>query len=219
MSSPADVRRIGHCEVISGDLTVRGGPSLTDLDGLLALSSIGGSLSILDSEALVHIDGLSNVRSIGQGYYVDRLGARGHSTVSIRDNGSLWDLDGLSGVVELRAALEVSDNNALRDIDGLSGLIEVGGEPDSAGFGLNIGGNASLPHLDGLAGVQRVNGPMRVSSNDALESIAGLSALTTVAGHVSMGGNPMLCDSYVEALLARITYEDDGMIWGNNDDC
>ena len=90
-------------------------PTLTNLDGLSNLTSVGGDLDIFHNYNLTNLDGLSNLTSVG-GY------------LRIDWNDSLTNLDGLNALTHMGGNLEIRDNIALTNVDGLSALTTVGDE-------------------------------------------------------------------------------------------
>ena len=123
---------------IGGNLTIWGDSQLTDLSGLESLSSIGGNLSIGDimigwgilcgNPVLTNLDGLNSLSTI-------------YGKVTIRENDSLTNLNGLEGVTSV-GGLNIYDNLVLDDLTGLDNIAA-----DSLSF-LNISENPSLSTCD-----------------------------------------------------------------------
>ena len=73
------------CVEIEGDVTINGGNSIINLNGLSALTSIGGSLEIYGNNALSILTGLEGLTSIG-------------GDLDISDNFALTSLTGLDNI-------------------------------------------------------------------------------------------------------------------------
>ena len=222
------------CRSITGGLYV-GDTELTNLDGLLGLTTVGGSLTIglvgyLGGMALENIDGLSSLTTVGGNLMLfgnnllndinglSALTSAGH--VNIYGNSSLTDLDGL-GALTFIESLNLNSTN-LVNIDGLSGLAVT------SLSSLYFYGNRSLENLDGLPSLNEIKGQLSVYGNPALtsidglaavssvgqlsillnselENLDGLSALTSVGGDLRISDNIKLCQASVDDLLRRIT--------------
>ena len=127
------------------------GTSLTNLDGLSALTSVGVDLYVYYNDFLADLDGLIGITgSVGGSLYVYY-------------NDALTDLDGLSGITgPVAETLYIYNNDALTDLDGLSGITgPVGGD-------LKIFWNTILTNLDGLGGITSVGGELLILGNNAL---------------------------------------------------
>ena len=93
---------------IHGNLRISYNQSLTSLNGLQNLSSVGGYLHLFDN-GLVEISSLSNLSTIG-------------SSLSIFDNDALMSLTGLHGVTRILGALIIAKNDMLSNIEGIGNI-------------------------------------------------------------------------------------------------
>jgi hypothetical protein len=193
-------------------LTIRGNATLTNLDGLSALTSVGGSLSINNNAALTDLDGLVALTGVGEHLRIwdnaaltnlDGLPAliSVGGWLSILRNAALANLNGLSALANVRGDLRIAGNAALTSIDGLSALTSVDGN-------LGIVSNAALTSIDGLPALISVGGLLSILRNAALTNLDGLSALISVEGSVSIISNPSL--AVCTGLTALLDYVDDG---------
>ncbi len=206
-----------------GGLQVVNNPSLTSLDGLNNITSVGGLLEIYYNHALTNLNGLSSITSLGGNLVVDNNslitnldGLSGITSVGgdlyIRFNSQLTDLGGLSGITAVVGNLEVYYNLALTNLDGLSSIESVGGALDinnsqslqnldglsnitSVGGFLYVYGNPNLANLNGLTGVTSVGGTgLEVAYNSALTNLDGLINITSVIGFLEVTGNSAITD-------------------------
>jgi hypothetical protein len=74
--------------------------SLTNLDGLSSLTSVGGDLAITSNDVLTDISGLSSLTSVG-------------GDLNISNNDALTDISGLSNLTAVGGALSIANNPAL----------------------------------------------------------------------------------------------------------
>jgi len=152
-----------QCSVLPYSLEIHG-DNITNLDSLAFLTAIGEDL-LIDASKLRNIDGLSGLQSVGR-------------RLTIYDT-ELHDLNGLSGLKEIKSHLTLSYMNYLQNVDGLANLKSVGfrepswfDEPPS-GY-LLIYDMPVLQNLNGLAGVEKIDGALQIFNNPQLTSIEGL---------------------------------------------
>jgi len=147
VTSVSTMEEISACESISGDLTIASS-TLTNLDGLSSLGSVGYRLFIEDNPALTNIDGLSNIGSIASDFW-------------LTNNISLSNLDGLWNLSAVGGRLFIQDNPVLTNVDGLSSLTSVGGD-----FWLT--GNNALTNIAGLSILLFIDGRLFIEDNMSL---------------------------------------------------
>ena len=182
------------------EIKILNNSKLEDLDGLIGLFA-SGSLKIISNEALKNVDGLLN-------YGVNNWG------IIIRDNQSLQNLNGLSGIsnldnliidnndglksleglgnVESIVNLNIVDNDSLETLIGLEGLLEI----DSS---FNIINNEQLSHIDAL---EMLNGSLvslKIESNQQLKNIDGLKNIESIRSRLSITENQTL--SNIDGLI------------------
>jgi hypothetical protein len=147
------------CTEIEGTVLISG-ESITNLEGLNNIVSIGGSLSIDYCNSLTNITGLSNLVSIGGG-----LGVSG--------NPYLTSLQGLENITHL-AGLTFSYNNSLTDFTGLNNLDTI----DNV-FSLQ---NTGLLNFTGLENLKYIGGVFDLFWNMDLVSFTGMENLEYIGG-------------------------------------
>jgi hypothetical protein len=155
--------------------------SITNLNGLSELTSVGGSLFI-DNSHITNLDGLSNLTTVGQKLsistrFVTSLDALSNLTsansIDISDNDALTNLDGLSNITSLFGELVIEDNPLLSSLDGLSNLIRTGD--------FKLIENPLITNLDALSSLKFVVGNFSIEHMSALTNVDGLSSLEGVA--------------------------------------
>ncbi|GAB4570092.1 MAG: hypothetical protein Tsb0020_24650 [Haliangiales bacterium] len=209
ISALAGVTQLRDLRVINNDV-------LNDLTGLENIERLTGNLRIEDNDALVVLDALAAGAGTG---LTDVDGS-----ITIANNPSLDQIDGLASVTQIGADLIVSGNAQLTSVDGMTGLTQIGGElrlADNAALtaldGLNAltsaqqvtienNGLASLGGLNGLTSVTANVGSeaVTVSNNAALTSIAGLTTLATIDGRLRIEQNLLLTNIAGLAALRTI---------------
>jgi hypothetical protein len=179
---------------VAGNLTIFG-PSISNLNGLSELQSVGVSLEITNT-AITNIDGLSALQSIG------------HS-LRVQGNSLLTNLNGFSSLTSVARGIYFLNNRVLTNYDGLLSLtstiegIRVSTCPivnlngfsnvfDITGF-IELEDNPNLVNMDGLEGIQAagVVNTIKINNNVLLQNINGLSSITD-AGGVTIKGNNIL---------------------------
>jgi len=94
-----------NCTEIGGEGHIEG-DDITNLNGLVGLTSINGYLRISSNPLLVNLAGLDGVISIGE-------------NLSIGGNDSLSDLTGLSNLKSVGNSIHISSSNNLVSLQGL----------------------------------------------------------------------------------------------------
>ncbi len=125
------------CTEIEGGVLIDGA-SITNLNGLAQLTSIGRGLHIWRNAALTSLSGLDNLTSIGGGLAIDRndgltsLSGLDNLTsierLYIHDNAALTSLSGLENLTSIGVELWIYGNNALTSLSGLDNLTSIGGD-------------------------------------------------------------------------------------------
>jgi hypothetical protein len=147
---------------------------LSDISGLINLTTIGGGLSISYNDSLSSLAGLENLLSIGGG-----LGIAGNPLLN-----SIAELGGVTGTIEL---LNISDNQALTYLDGLEGITNINTD-------LLIIANHALTGLSGLQNLTNIGGYLRLLSNTSLSSLSGLSNIKSIGDYLKITQNDNLTD-------------------------
>jgi Secretion system C-terminal sorting domain/Receptor L domain len=155
---------------IVGNLKISSNYTLSDTEGLSALTTIGGELNV-EYNSITNINGLRNLTNVG-------------TNVTLFRNNFLLNLDGLSGLTIVRRAMTISNNDKLTNLEGLNHLTTVAGQ-------IFIGSNFVLSNLNGLRNLTLAGG-LNLSSNYAMTSLSGLSSLTSLKGNLLL----QFCDNF-----------------------
>lgn len=129
-SDIVDLKPLSVLDSVDGYLRVGinglngGNASLTNLDGLSNITSVGG-LTIWTNDVLTSLDGLSNITSFG-----------GHLHVAF--NASLTNLDGLSNLISVGGRLVIKHNASLNNFCGLYSLLSSNGLQGSFDVSSNL---------------------------------------------------------------------------------
>jgi hypothetical protein len=180
-----------NCTHISGNLEISGHGihSLTPLSNII---SVDGDVMINNTN-INSLNGLNALTTVG-------------GTLSIGENNSLYDIDALSSINQVRIleiysslfsninvfqsltsveGIGIFDNENLQNLDGLSGLTTIE-------YWAYISGNPIITNLDGLSNLEYVGDELGIYYHDSLENIDGLSNLEYVGGNLTISGNQVL---------------------------
>ncbi len=144
------------CKAISSDVVINGN-SITHLDGLAQIDSIGGSLSIYFCDTLSELKGLEQLRFVGE-------------ALNIYGNKNLQSLEALDSLQQVES-LQVSNCPALANLNGLGRISTLKGN-------LDISDNGGLKNLSGLTSLRSVEHALIIEHNIAMTSLRGLDSLT-----------------------------------------
>jgi len=185
------------CTIISGNLTIGGISSLsniTDLSPLNGITQVTGSLVIRNNGAgLLNLDGLDSITQVG-------------GNVDVMSNTGLASLSGLEGLTATTGYLSVVNNSALTSLSGLQNITTVGDY-------LTVFGNHTLPNLNGLNNVTYAGNYLNVGYNLGLTSLSGLGSLTQLGGSLDIRHNGALTS--LSGLNNLVTVGSDLRIWDN----
>ena len=156
---------------MNGAIIISDNPQLETVNGFLQVTRISFELRISNNDQLKSINGFKGLRFLGS-FIITSL--------TIDDNASLLNIDGLSSLESVggkSASVQITNNGSLSNINGLKSLTSI----SSAGSSLNISRNPALKNLDGLASLSQIGlesfGSMVIESNTSLENIDGLARL------------------------------------------
>ena len=189
------------CTDLPGSLRVEdSGISITNLNGLSQLTSIGGNLSIRSNPNLYNLSGLSNLTSIGDYFYV-------------RFNDDLQNFNGLNSLTTIGGYMLVQWNASLSSVSGLNNLTSIGGDMD-------FYRNGSLSSFAAFSNLTSVNGSLEVEDNDNLYSLNGLDNIDANGlTFIRIGGNGNLSVCGVESICTYLAINGGGNIYGNSSGC
>jgi hypothetical protein len=111
-----------------GFMHINNNDSLTDVDGLSSLTSVGGDLICSGNAVLTNVDGLIGLTSV-------------EGNLEVSHNASLTDVDGLSSLTLVGGDLTLRNDASLTEFCGLYPLLAAGG---LAG-GYSVSGNVANP--------------------------------------------------------------------------
>jgi hypothetical protein len=189
--------------------------SITRLDKLKHLTSIGGGLIIQNNNLLTSIDALSNCKSFGDSLVIkynealNNLGGLRElnelNKLAIISNPSLYNLSGLESLTKINGDFLLIGNEELVSIREIATLSTLKGRlsiesntklPNIDGLGsitklrnLTIGFNQSLEDVDGLSNLEVVEEIMTILANDNLSSLQGMSKISSVGILLDVSGN------------------------------
>jgi len=195
----SDISALADCQTIEGFLMVDSS-SLTNVDDLSKLTSVGLGMFFSSNGALTNLDGLSSLASVG-----------GQEGMELYDNDTLTDVDGLSSLTEVDGRLLIGDNDALDNVDGLASLT-------SFSSSLFVENNGVLTNLDGLSGLTALE-DLAIAENSLLASLDGLSACPSDCMDCYIVRNDSLCASAVDAWIEACGLEDWVTAHDNDSDC
>jgi len=185
-----------YCATISGNLEIgTWGSSVTNVSGLINLTSIAGYLFIIGNTSLANLSGLNNLLSVGGTFatfsnpLLQNFNELGNlSTIGggldIWNNAALTTL-GLSELISVGTYVWFDSNSSLADMNGLQSLTSVG-------TFFWIWGNPSLTNFVGLEALSNIGSDFYIINNGALTSFSGLNSLNTIGGWAIIGNNSSL---------------------------
>jgi hypothetical protein len=147
--------RINHpnCTEIEGDVEITLS-SISNLDSLYVITSIGGNLELNKNSSLTSISGLSNLTTV-------------EGRINLWDN-NLTDLTGLNGLVTIGEAFSITSMASLKSLSGLDNLTSIGS-------GLQITDNFELENLTGLEKLNSIGeSSLIIRGNTKLIDITGI---------------------------------------------
>lgn len=196
------------CTEIEGGVTIEGWDyTITNLNGLNVLTSIGGSLVIVGCEYLTDLTGLESLTSIEGDLYIIYNPSLATCDIQVLCNyllnpsGSIniyHNAQGCENPPEVAANCGFTMpcmpfgnyyfyNQA--DIDNFQinypGCTEIQGN-------ILIGYNSNITNLTALSVLTSVGGGLEIKLNDALTSLTGLEYLTSIGGYLYIIQNPAL---------------------------
>ena len=159
-----------ECSEVEGYVRISGG-DITNLNGLIVLTSIGDYLVVWDNISLTSLMGLDNLTSLGGDLW-------------IYENNDLTSLTGLEGLTSIGGFISIY-NNAQTSLTGLDNLTYIGSD-------LYIGYNGLLTSLTGLDNLTSIGGNLYIGYNGLLTSLTGLDNLTSIGGDLTIWDNAAL---------------------------
>ena len=171
LQSQIDV--LAGCTTFNGNLTINA-PTATYLNALSSLTTVNGNFVIANGTSFTNLEGLSNLTTVTGNFII--------GGVSISNLNQLTSLTSVGGIV-------LNGNNFLTDIQTLSNI------SGSLTGNITIINNQNLTNLNGLQNISQA-ASLNITNNASLQSINGLSGLTTLTNSFSntltIETNPLL---------------------------
>jgi hypothetical protein len=229
-----NLQGLAQVSYIGGRLYIYNNDQLTTLDGLEQVRSIDGAIEIIDNDRLHSITGLSGLQKVQNGFRLtsnDSIAALPeqemfhniHGDLVLGNNASLQNINALGNLRSIGGDLRIYSNPVLLSLTGLENLESVAGqlsienlkiEDLSAFANLDTITNrlyiSSCPLLHDLNGIENLRflKSLHISNCDAIQSLIGLNAITTLTGNIEISNNAALVSISGLAALQQV----DGMI-------
>ncbi len=203
----------------SGDaLSIINNNSLTNLDGLQSLSSVGNVVRIIDNENLENLDGLSNLMFVPNLFVsinpnlqsccgVFPLLSEGtYTNANIINNGSCNSVEDVLNFCQSDDCNASVTLSSQAEVDTWIGC-------DSIAQNLTISGN-DIVDLSPLSNLVHIGNVLTVIDNPLLTSLEGLNNINTIASDITIRRNPALEDI---SALSNITTTEFQIFIDDND--
>lgn len=190
------------------DITITGN-TITNLNGLSALTQIIGAVEIRNNPLLISLAGLSNLTSAGSDFIIRNnsllpslAGLENLTSIqgefTIRTNPSLTSIAALNNLTSTNLDVIIRDNDLLTSLNGLNSLTSIGGI-------LEIVQNAALIDVSALSNVNSITGgdegALVIEDNLVLNNLNGLgNANTQILGDLTIQNNPLLSQCAVQSI-------------------
>lgn len=190
------------------DVTITGN-TITNLNGLSAITQISGAVEIRNNPILISISGLSNLTSAGSDFIIRNnsllpslAGLENLTSIqgefTIRTNPSLISIAALNNLTTTNLDVIIRDNDLLNSLNGLNNLTSIGGI-------LEIVQNATLIDISALANINSITGgdegALIIEDNLVLNNLNGLgNANTQILGDLTIQNNPLLSQCAVQSI-------------------
>ncbi|HHO53403.1 MAG TPA: hypothetical protein ENK18_21665 [Deltaproteobacteria bacterium] len=226
--------------VLAGDLRIESNPSLIREESFAALRDVVGTVSVRDNLSLSSLEGLEGLTSVGA------LQLSGNTALGTIEGWALAEVDGelvIDGNTALTSVwafpeltrvggtLKITGSDQLSTLMGLDVLGVVGGDlvlddlaslsdlPPIPALSV-IGGSvrivgSGLSGLDGLASLSVIGG-LQLSANTALVELDALHGLSHVQGDLQIVDNVALDPVEVQELIDAIDVIDGSIVTGGN---
>ncbi len=207
---------------VGGEIELFDSPALTNLNAFQKLISVGDHLKIYENPLLATLDGFQDLETVGGNalFYdlgitsIDGLGKLEYigGSLTIGNNQSLAGISGFQKLIWVEHSLEIHSNPALTVLNGFQSLASVG-ETFSL-YELGITSLASLGQLESIGG------GLSIELLPNLNSVGGLSGLSTVGTFINVVYNAALSTCALEVFCQKLENSpDDVTIHGNADGC
>ncbi len=205
---------LNNLMTVGDDIRLRSNPVLDDLTAFTNLTTVGGQVNIRDNNGLTNLIGFDNLTSF-DGFYIAENeilpNVNGLQSLpseigymDVLDNPNLTSVMGLE-TIEIARSMAIRGNPKLNSlaalahlsfvelnllIRGTDSLYTLAGLENVTHTGkLEIDGNTSLVNLEGLEGLDSINGDVKISFNTNLDNFTGLDNLNFITGELRVFGN------------------------------
>lgn len=198
------------CSQLNGRLWIEG-DDITNLSGLINITSIEGSLTLYSNDLLQDFTGLDSLHTIGHRFEVGWWEGEGNPSlrnfhglenltsvgeiVNILFNSSLQSMQGLNNLNNVAFQVNITGNDLLVSLDGLNGL-------DSVSNSVSVSGNISLNDISALMNLRHTEF-LDIGYNNNLTSLHGIDSVNVVYG-ISIHNNPLLDDCAVKSICEAL---------------
>ena len=172
-STVSNLNGLNEITTIGGNLWLQNNIWLSTLNGLQNLDSIGGIIYIVNNEQLYSLTGLSQLKTVPGG-------------IGISTNPSLTSLNGLHNLTSI-GSLFLEWQGFLTDLSPLNKLTSINGD-------LTLNYVAKIKDLAGLSNIQSVGGNIQLRNCQDLTSFNGLQQLDSINGNLWLADNPKISD-------------------------
>ncbi len=203
------------CTEIIGSLNIEG-PDITSVSGLAQLTDIGGSLIISGTISLTSLDGLDNLVSLGNTLEFSHtgldslIGMEGLTSIpgdlNLLMNDNLVNLRGLDNVSSIGNNFFVDHEFQLTTYSGLGNLETIGGSflilmgsgapfigmENLVSIGGNFESSMAITSYEGLTGLTSIGGSFSLIDSYGLVNFEGLNNLQSIGGAVDIFNNQSL---------------------------
>jgi gliding motility-associated-like protein len=168
-SNVTSISNFSSLEFIGGDFEIKENSSLTVIENIDKLQSIGGGLLIYRNfGGLNTIKGFNNLVDVG-------------GNLTINQNPSLQQISGFNNLKNVLGSFSIANNDFLLSIPSFNKLVEVGKS-------LNFNGNDTLSEINGFMALESIGeiadlnqeGDFIIRNNNRLITITGFENLKTV---------------------------------------
>ncbi|MFZ4707427.1 MAG: T9SS type A sorting domain-containing protein, partial [Bacteroidales bacterium] len=178
---------------IDSSINIIWNPSLTDLTGLPAMTTIHGDLHVETNINLASLSGVDMVTSI-------------EGDFSLYNNNLLTDFSDLKTLDSIKGSL-IIQFGAFTNFSGLDSLKFIGG-------GIFVSNCNAFTSFTGLDSITSLGGPLFMQYDSSLVDFTGLGSLKTIGGQLYMEYNPAITN--FTGLESLTTIMED--VWINDND-
>lgn len=200
ISNVTDLSFLNNLTSLDGSLQIKDSPSLTSLDGLQNLISVGAHLRI-NNVGIVNLNGLEQLTRIGGGFHLielpqlnslSGLSSLGFANaIEINNNPVLTSINSLQNLTSVGVYIEIHENPSLTSLNGFQRLASVGQSLYGEIHNLKIHGSPLLADIDEFQNLVSVSGDVSFH-NLGISDLDGLASLTHIGRGLYLDRLPAL---------------------------